>query len=265
MHYTHIQWEVDQGIARLTLNRPDKMNSFHADMHAEMRDALDRIQTDQAVRVLVITGAGRGFCAGQDLADPEVRFTPGETPPDLGDVVERQYKPLIMRLSHLRVPTIAAVNGVAAGAGASLALACDMVIATHSASFILPFAKIGLIPDTGCSWQLPHRIGQARALGLAMTGNKLSAQKAAEWGMIWEAVADDVFLTSVQTLAQQLATMPTKALVRTRQAMQLANTHTLEAHLSYEGMLMRELGQSSDYVEGVCAFLEKRTPRFTGA
>ncbi|WP_310625596.1 2-(1,2-epoxy-1,2-dihydrophenyl)acetyl-CoA isomerase PaaG [Limnohabitans sp.] len=265
MHYTHIQWEVDQGIARLTLNRPDKMNSFHADMHAEMRHALDLIQTDTAIRVLVITGAGRGFCAGQDLADPEVRFTPGETPPDLGDVVERQYKPLIMRLRNLRVPTLAAVNGVAAGAGASLALACDMVVASHAASFMLPFAKIGLIPDTGCSWHLPHRIGQARALGLAMTGQKLSAQQAAEWGMIWEAVADDAFVSRVQTLAQQLSTMPTQALARTRQAMQSASSHTLEEHLSYEGMLMRELGQSADYVEGVSAFLEKRTPRFTGA
>jgi 2-(1,2-epoxy-1,2-dihydrophenyl)acetyl-CoA isomerase len=233
-------------------------------MHAEVRDALDSVQTNAAVRVLVITGAGRGFCAGQDLADAEVRFTPGETPPDLGDVVERHYKPLVMRLSQLRVPTIAAVNGIAAGAGASLALACDMVVATQSASFVLPFSNIGLIPDTGCSWHLPQRIGQARAMGLALTGKKLPAAQAAEWGMIWEAVEDAAFATTVDTLAAKLSTMPTKALVRTRQAMQLANTHTFEEHLSYEGTLMRELGKSADYVEGVSAFLEKRAPKFTG-
>jgi 2-(1,2-epoxy-1,2-dihydrophenyl)acetyl-CoA isomerase len=264
MNYSLIQFDVRDGVARLTLNRPDKMNSFNADMHAEVRDALDSIHTNVAVRVLVITGAGRGFCAGQDLADAEVRFTPGETPPDLGDVVERHYKPLVMRLSQLRVPTIAAVNGIAAGAGASLALACDMVVATQSASFVLPFSNIGLIPDTGCSWHLPQRIGQARAMGLALTGKKLPAAQAAEWGMIWEAVEDAAFAASVDTLAAKLATMPTKALVRTRQAMQLANTHTYEEHLTYEGTLMRELGKSADYVEGVSAFLEKRAPKFTG-
>jgi 2-(1,2-epoxy-1,2-dihydrophenyl)acetyl-CoA isomerase len=264
MNYSLIQFDVHDGVARLTLNRPDKMNSFNADMHAEVRDALDSIQTNAAVRVLVITGAGRGFCAGQDLADAEVRFTPGETPPDLGYVVERHYKPLVMRLSQLRVPTIAAVNGIAAGAGASLALACDLVVATQSASFVLPFSNIGLIPDTGCSWHLPQRIGQARAMGLALTGKKLPAAQAAEWGMIWEAVEDAAFATTVDTLAAKLATMPTKALVRTRQAMQLANTHTFEEHLTYEGSLMRELGKSADYVEGVSAFLEKRAPKFTG-
>lgn len=265
MNYQLIQFDVREGVARLTLNRPDKMNSFNADMHAEIRHALDSIQTHMAVRVLVLIGAGRGFCAGQDLADAEVRFTPGETPPDLGDVVERHYKPLVMRLSQLRVPTIAAVNGIAAGAGASMALACDMVLATQSAAFVLPFANIGLIPDTGCSWHLPQRIGQARAMGLALTGKKLSAQQAADWGMIWDAVEDAAFASTVDALAAKLATMPTKALVRTRQAMQAAHTHTLEAHLSFEGMLMRELGKSADYVEGVSAFLEKRTPRFTGA
>lgn len=265
MVYQHILFDVADGVARLTLNRPDKMNSFNAAMHAELRHALDSIQTQPAVRVLVLTGAGRGFCAGQDLADTEVRFVPGETPPDLGDVVERHYKPLVLRLANLRVPTIAAVNGIAAGAGASLALACDMVVATQSAAFLLPFAKIGLIPDTACSWLVPQRLGQARALGLAMTGQKLPATKAAEWGLIWEAVADDAFANSVTALAQQLATMPTKALVRTRQAMQAGRTHTLEQQLTLEGLYMRELGRSSDYVEGVAAFLEKRTPRFTGA
>jgi len=266
MAYQHILFELDgDGVARLTLNRPEKMNSFNAAMHAELRAALDDLQRQPAARALVLSGAGRGFCAGQDLADDEVRFAPGSAPPDLGDVVERHYKPLIMRLSNLRVPTVAAVNGVAAGAGASLALACDVVIAAHSASFILPFAKIGLIPDTACSWLVPQRIGQARALALAMTGDKLPAAKAADWGLIWEAVADDALAARVQTLARQLAAMPTRALVRTRQVMQASRTHTLEQQLTLEGLYMRELGRSSDYVEGVMAFLEKRPPRFTGA
>ena len=264
MNYSLIQFDIRDGIARLTLNRPEKMNSFNAEMHAEMRHALDSIQTNQNARVLVITGKGRGFCAGQDLSDSEVNFTPGETPPDLGDVVERHYKPLVLRLSQLRVPTIAAVNGVAAGAGTSLALACDMAIATHSASFVLPFSNIGLIPDTGCSWHLPQRIGQARAMGLALTGKKITADQAAEWGMIWEAVEDAMFDTTVDAMANKLASMPTKALVRTRQSMQSANTHTYEEHLSYEGILMRELGNSADYIEGVTAFLEKRSPLFKG-
>lgn len=266
MAYQHIVFEVsDSGVARLTLNRPDKMNSFNAAMHAELRDALDQIQSQSTARVLVLTGAGRGFCAGQDLADAEVRFVPGETPPDLGNVVERHYKPLAMRLANLRVPTIAAVNGIAAGAGASLALACDMVVATQSASFMLPFARIGLIPDTACSWLVPQRLGQARALGLAMTGNKLPAAKAAEWGLIWEAVADEAFAASIDALAQQLGAMPTRALVCTRQAMQAGRTNTLEQQLTLEGLYMRELGYSRDYVEGVAAFLEKRPPHFTGA
>jgi len=264
MNYKHILFETNQGIARLTLNRPEKMNSFHAQMHAEIRDALDSIETNLSIRVLVITGAGRGFCAGQDLADAEVRFTPGQTPPELGDVVKRHYMPLVMRLNNLRVPTIAAVNGIAAGAGVSFALACDMVLASNRAAFILPFTKIGLIPDTGCSWHLPKRIGQARALGLAMTGNKLSAQQAAEWGLIWEAVEDDSFLSTVSALAQQLSIMPTKALVKTRHAIKSAGSNTLELHLALEADLMSELGQSADYIEGVSAFFEKRAPHFSG-
>ncbi len=266
MSYRNILFSIsDDGIARLTLNRPDKMNSFNAAMHAELRDALDAVQADAGVRVLVLTGAGRGFCAGQDLADAEVCFAPGETPPDLGELVERHYKPLVLRLANLRVPTIAAVNGIAAGAGASLALACDIVVAAQSASFLQAFSKIGLVPDTGSTWLLPQRVGMARAMGLALLADKLPAEQAAAWGLIWAAYPDDGFGAEVNALAGRLAAMPTKALVRTRQLMHAAPTHTFEQQLSMEGGCMRELGRSADYIEGVSAFREKRTPRFTGA
>ncbi len=270
MDYQSISFAVDTatGVARLTLNRPDKMNAYTGDMHAELRHALDAVQAGTgdcaSVRVLVVTGAGRGFCAGQDLSDPDMVFTPGQTPPDIGDVVERNFKPLVMRLTNLRVPTIARVQGVAAGAGCSLALACDMVVAAEAASFMLPFSKIGLIPDTGASWAVPQRLGMARAMGLALTAQKLPAAKAAEWGLIWECVANDALDATVDALANQLAALPTRAMVRTRQAMLAAHTASLEQHLSFEALMMRELGQSADYVEGVAAFLEKRAPRFNG-
>ena len=252
------------GVHRLRLNRPDKLNSFTGEMHEALRQALDAVQADPQARVLVLEGEGKGFCAGQDLADPEVRFEPGQTPPDLGEVVRRHYQPLISRLVHLKVPTIAAVHGVAAGAGLGLALACDMVLAGQSASFLLPFARIGLIPDTGVSWFLQQRLGHARALGLAFTGQKLSAEKAADWGLIWSCVPDGELPAAVDALAAQLATLPTRALVRTRQAMLGASQRGLEEHLAVEAGFMSELGRSADYVEGVSAFLEKRPPRFTG-
>ncbi len=262
MDYQNILFTTQDGIARLTLNRPDKLNSFTGAMHAELRDALDRIQADKTMRVLVITGAGRAFCAGQDLADPDMAV--GATMPDVGNVVEQNYKPLILRLQNLRVPTVAMVNGVAAGAGASLALACDLVIAGKGASFLQAFSKIGLVPDTGGTWFLPQRVGMARAMGLAMLADKLPAEKAAEWGLIWQAVEDADLTATVDKLATQLSTMPTKALVRTRQALHAAPTHTLEQQLSMEGGFMRELGWSPDFAEGVAAFMEKRAPRFTG-
>jgi 2-(1,2-epoxy-1,2-dihydrophenyl)acetyl-CoA isomerase len=263
VEYANIQFAVEAGIARLTLNRPDKLNSFTSEMHAELRDALDRVQADKAARVLVLTGAGRAFCAGQDLADPDMAAVGGKMP-DVGNVVEKNYKPLVLRLQNLRVPTIAAVNGIAAGAGASVALACDLVVATKSASFLQAFSKIGLIPDTGGTWFLPQRVGMARAMGLAMLADKLPAEKAADWGLIWAAYDDTEFVAKVDALAAQLAAMPTKALVRTRQAMHAAPGHTLEQQLSFEGGFMRELGWSPDYAEGVAAFMEKRAPRFTG-
>ena len=263
MNFANIAFAVDGGIARLTLNRPDKLNSFTEDMHAELRTALDHIQDNPAIRVLVITGAGRAFCAGQDLADRAMQQVDGKMP-DIGNTVERNYKPLILRLQNLRVPTIAAVNGIAAGAGASLALACDLVVASQSAAFLQAFAKIGLIPDTGGTWFLPQRVGMARALGLALLADKLPAAKAAEWGLIWECVADAEFAGRIDALARQLAVAPTKALVRTRQAMHAAPGHTLEQQLSMEGGYMRELGWSPDYAEGVAAFMAKRAPNFTG-
>lgn len=263
MKFQNILFEITDGIARLTLNRPDKLNSFTGEMHAELRDALDAIQADKSVRVLVLTGAGRAFCAGQDLADPDMASVGGKMP-DIGNVVEKNYKPLVLRLQNLRVPTIAAVNGIAAGAGASVALACDLVVAAKSASFLQAFSKIGLVPDTGGTWFLPQRVGMARAMGLALLADKLPAEKAADWGLIWAAYDDAEFGAKVEALAAQLATMPTKALVRTRQAMHAAPGHTLEQQLSFEGGFMRELGWSPDYAEGVAAFMEKRAPKFTG-
>ena len=262
MDYQNILLDVNGGVARLSLNRPDKLNSFTGAMHAELRHALDAVQASQSIRVLVITGAGRAFCAGQDLADPDMAV--GATMPDIGNVVEQNYKPLILRLQDLRVPTVAMVNGVAAGAGASLALACDLVIAGKSASFLQAFSKIGLIPDTGGTWFLPQRVGMARAMGLAMLADKLPAEKAAEWGLIWQVVDDAELQATVDKLATQLAGMPTKALARTRQAMHAAPNHTLEQQLAMEGGFMRELGWSADFAEGVAAFMEKRVPRFTG-
>ena len=264
MDYRNILYSTEGGIARLTLSRPDKLNSFTGEMHAELRDALDRIQADGSVRVLVLSGAGRAFCAGQDLADPEMSALPDGRLADIGNVVENNYKPLILRLQNLRVPTIAAVNGIAAGAGASVALACDLVVATKSASFLQAFSKVGLIPDTGGTWFLPQRVGMARAIGLAMLADKLPAEKAADWGLIWAAYEDAEFSAKVDAMAAQLAAMPTKALVRTRQAMHAAAGHTLEQQLSFEGGFMRELGWSPDYAEGVAAFMEKRAPKFTG-
>jgi 2-(1,2-epoxy-1,2-dihydrophenyl)acetyl-CoA isomerase len=262
MAYETILFSVADGVARLTLNRPDKLNSFTAAMHAEVRDALARLEAEGA-RVLVLTGAGRGFCAGQDLGDRAV--APGATGVDLGESIEKNYKPLILTLRHLPMPVIAAVNGVAAGAGANLALACDLVIAARSAVFIQSFSKLGLVPDSGGTWFLPRLVGTARAIGLAMLGDKLAATQAAEWGLIWKMVEDSVLVTMVDALAKQLASAPTRGLARTKQAIYGAWSVGLEQALDHERDLQRELGWSKDYAEGVAAFAEKRAARFTGA
>ena len=263
MHFDSIQYEVKSGIAILTLNRPDKLNSFTQAMHLEVRTALDALQADPTVRVLLLTGAGRGFCAGQDLSDRAV--APGAKPVDLGDSVEQFYAPLVMTLRSLPMPVICAVNGVAAGAGANLALACDIVIAAQSASFIEAFCRLGLIPDTGGTWHLPRLIGLARATGLAMLGEKLSAEKAEQWGLIWRCVLDADLMTEAMAMATHFATAPTKGLAFTKQALQASYANTLPDQLALEGALMRELGNSADYREGVAAFLAKRPANFTGA
>jgi 2-(1,2-epoxy-1,2-dihydrophenyl)acetyl-CoA isomerase len=261
MPYQSILYESAGEVARLTLNRPERLNSLNTPMHAELRDALGRAATD-GTRVLVLTGAGRGFCAGQDLGERQA--TPGGERPDLGESIERNYKPLILTLRALPVPTVAAVNGVAAGAGASLAFACDLVMAASSASFIQAFSRLGLVPDSGSTWFLPRLVGRARALGLAMLGEKIAAADAAAWGLIWRCVEDDEFAGCVDALARTLAAAPTRALVRTRQAMDAAETATLAAQLDLERDLQRELGLGDDYAEGVAAFAAKRPPRFVG-
>ena len=262
MTYETILHESANGIARVTLNRPDRLNSFTAKMHEELRDALAKVKADAAVRVLLLTGAGRGFCAGQDLSDRAV--APSDAPVDLGASIANNYRPLVLALRSLPMPVVCAVNGVAAGAGANIALACDLVIAAKSASFIQAFCKIGLIPDSGGTFFLPRLVGTARAMGLALLGDKLSAQQAAEWGLIWKCVEDAELSSTVDALLAQLAQAPTKGLVATRRALHASANTTLEVQLDLERDLQRVLGYSADYREGVGAFLAKRAPRFTG-
>ncbi len=252
----------EAGIARITFNRPERLNSFTETMHGELKAALAEIRAMPELRVLVLTGAGRAFCAGQDLQDRAVAA--GDRPPDLGESIERHYAPLVLALRELPVPVVAAVNGVAAGAGANIALACDLVIAARSASFIQAFCKIGLLPDSGGTLFLPQRIGTARALGLALLGEKLSAEQAENWGLIWKCVDDDRFAAEVDRLARHFAQAPTRGLAGTKAAIHGATGQLLAQQLALEAQFQRELGRSDDYREGVAAFLEKRAPRFTG-
>ena len=258
-----VLYEARGAVALVTLNRPQALNSFTRQMHHDLWAALDSAEADSKIRALVLTGAGRGFCAGADLS--EFDFAPG---PDLvkradpGPVIDQAFNPTARRLQNLRMPTIAAVNGVAAGAGASLAMCCDIAIASPTASFIQAFSKIGLIPDAGGSWLLVERLGMARAMALAMTGDKLSADKAKEWGLIWDVAEDSV--AAALALAERLAVMPTKALVATRQLLRDAGTRSFTQHLDTERDTQSAMGRTHDYIEGVNAFLQKRAPEFKG-
>jgi 2-(1,2-epoxy-1,2-dihydrophenyl)acetyl-CoA isomerase len=249
----------DSGPVRvITLNRPPALNSFTAAMHGELLAALQAAADDRAVRALVLTGAGRGFCAGQDLNDPAMA---GKA--DVGDVIERFYRPLATRVRTMPVPVVAAVNGVAAGAGANFALCCDFVIAARSASFIQAFSKIGLVPDCGGSWLLPRLVGRARALGLAMTGDKLLADEAERIGLIWRSVDDAALMDTAMALATKLAAMPSKALAATRRVIDAAMAMDFSDALRLEADAQRELGASADFAEGVAAFFAKRPASFS--
>ena len=257
--YQSIIVQHDGPVARITLNRPDRLNSFTAAMHEELKEALNEVAD---ARVIVLTGAGRGFCAGQDLNDRAV--TSGEHPVDLGMTVETAWNPLVRKITGLPQPVIARVNGVAAGAGANIALACDMVVAGRSAKFIQSFSAIGLIPDSGGTWTLPRLVGQARAMGLALTGEPLPAEKAEDWGLIWKCVDDEALDAEVDAIAQKLASLPPLGLAAIKEMIRSSWSHTLDQELNHQRDAMRRLGFSEDYREGVAAFLEKRQPNFVG-
>ncbi|PCJ45226.1 MAG: 2-(1,2-epoxy-1,2-dihydrophenyl)acetyl-CoA isomerase [Gammaproteobacteria bacterium] len=260
--YQTIKLEKKSGVANLTLNRPDRLNSFNVQMHEELRTVLDELATDGETRCLMITGAGRGFCAGQDLNDRSV--TSDEQAPDLGLSVEKFYNPLIRRITGLKMPVVCALNGVAAGAGASLVMACDIVIAARSASFILSFAKVGLVPDSGSSWHFARALGLPRAKALAMLGTKLKAQQAEQWGLIYQVVDDEELIEEANKLTGYLATQPTEALANIKELIQTSFDYSLNEQLERERRAMQHLGRSHDYKEGVAAFIEKREPSFTG-
>ena len=262
MENQHIQAEQRDGVLKLTLDRPDVLNSFNARMAEELSAALDRAARDNAIRAVLLTGIGRAFCAGQDLAEvmPE---TDGPAT-DLGDVVARQYNPIVRAIRLTEKPFVCAVNGVAAGAGANIAFACDLVIAAEGATFVQSFSKIGLVPDSGGTYVLPRLVGLQRATWLAMLGEKIDANRAKEWGMIYDVVPAATLADTTFDLARRLAAMPTRALGLIKRGFNASATNDLEAQLALEVELQREAGRTEDYAEGVRAFVEKRKPRFRG-
>jgi 2-(1,2-epoxy-1,2-dihydrophenyl)acetyl-CoA isomerase len=263
MPFDTILLDISERVACITLHRPEKLNSFTAHMHGELREALDRVRADKGVRALLITGSGRGFCAGQDLSERVMEE--GAADFDLGASLEKNYNPLVLGLRALPLPVICAVNGVAAGAGCNFALAADIVLAGHSASFIEAFSRIGLIPDAGGTYVLPRLLGSARAMALAMLAEPVTAQQAADWGLIWKWVEDDRLMSEAHELARRLASGPTAAYALIKQALNASPANTLEQQLALEAALQRQAGRSADFKEGVRAFLEKRPPRYQGA
>ena len=262
MPFETILFEIDGGVATLTLNRPDKLNAFTAAMHEELREAMHRVRTEQGVRALLIAANGRGFCAGQDLTERVMKD--GAGPFDLGATLEKNYNPLVKGLRELPFPVICAVNGVAAGAGCNFALACDIVIAARSASFVQAFARLGLVPDSGGTFFLPRLVGTARARALMMLAEPVTADIAAEWGMIWRAVDDDRLMPEAQALIERLASGPTVALGLIKQALDESGDNDLADQLDLERDLQIEAAETPDHAEGVRAFLEKRAPVFSG-
>lgn len=252
---------VRPGYRILTLNRPDKLNSFNADQHLALKAALDAAEADKSCRAIILTGAGRGFCAGQDLSDRLVAVSKGEAP-NIQDTLGLYYNPLVLRLRTMSLPVIAAVNGVAAGAGANIALACDIVLAGRSAKFLQAFAKIGLMPDAGGTWFLPRLAGPARARGLAMLADTIDAETAERWGLIWQVVDDNRLMSEAEALAQRLAAAPAGAIAEIKRAIDRAEAATLPDQLDYERDQQQKLANAHDYREGVAAFFEKRKPKF---
>lgn len=260
MSYQHILFSLSDGVAHLSLNRPDHLNSFNRAMQHDVLDALAQVQGNPTARALLLTAEGRAFCAGQDLAERAV--APGETPPDLGASIDAFYNPLIRTLTELPLPVVCAVNGVAAGAGANIPLACDLVLAGRSASFIQAFCKLGLVPDSGGTWMLPRRVGMARATALALLGERLTAEHAEAWGLIYKVVDDATLRDDALALARHLATQPTQGLALIKRALRASPGNDLDTQLDLERDLQRQAGRSEHYREGVNAFMAKRPPRF---